>query len=203
MNEKKIIVACKGHDLISIDEIEAFQGNLKRITKQNLEKLKSRIKKSFDVPFFIWERPDGVRKILDGHSRRKALIELREEGWEIPPLPYDLIEAENEKDARQKLLGITSQYGEFEIEELSEWMKDFNEENEIDFRLVNGKEIEFVKIKDEDIKNIKENLKESEIKEYKKVHVLLSMNQDIFFENQNIFKQLKKIEGLEYEQSQN
>lgn len=128
MNDKKIIIACKSYGLISLDEIEAFQGNLKKITKQNLEKLKNRIKKSFDVPFFIWQRPDGVRKILDGHSRRKALIELKSEGWEIPELPYDLIEAENEKDARQKLLGITSQYGEFEIEELSEWMKEFDDE---------------------------------------------------------------------------
>jgi hypothetical protein len=128
MSDKIIKVTCKGADVLPIDSIENFQGNLKKITKQNLEKLKKRIiKDGINVPLFVWRVNDWCR-ILDGHQRLKALLSLRSDGYELPLIPVAYIEAEDEKDARQKLLGITSQYGEFEIEELSEWMKEFDDE---------------------------------------------------------------------------
>lgn len=124
---KEIKVTCKGADVLPIDALENFQGNLKKITKENLNKLKKRIiRDGINVPLFVWRVNDWCR-ILDGHQRLKALQALREEGYIIPLIPVAYIEAENEKDARQKLLGITSQFGEFEIEELNEWMKDFDD----------------------------------------------------------------------------
>lgn len=82
-------------------------------------------------------------------------------------------------------------------------MKDFDDEITNDLRLVNGKEIEIVNIKESDIDKFNEEKKEQELKEYKKVHILLTMNQDVFFEIKNKIFELKKIEGVEYEQSQN
>jgi len=38
---------------------------------------------------------------------------MREEGYDIPLLPVDYIEADSEEDAKRKLLHISSQYGEF------------------------------------------------------------------------------------------
>ena len=124
---KKITVTCRGADTLPIDALEEFQGGLKKITKANLEKLKRRIiKYGMNVPFFVWRVGDWCR-ILDGHQRLKALLSLREDGYDLPLLPVAYIDADNEKDARDKLLGITSQYGEFEIQELSEWMRDLDD----------------------------------------------------------------------------
>ena len=139
---KTIKIECQGADVVEFEELKSFQGNLKKIKRENLDKLKKRITKSFDVPFFVWKKPDGSKNILDGHQRQKAIIELKKEGYEIPPLPVIYVLAENEKQAKEKLLGITSQYGEFDLSELEDWLKDFDSdiveslrftENEISF----------------------------------------------------------------------
>jgi site-specific DNA-methyltransferase (adenine-specific) len=41
---------------------------------------------------------------------------MREEGYDIPLLPVDYIDADSEEDAKRKLLHITSQYGEFTVD---------------------------------------------------------------------------------------
>lgn len=129
MNQKQEIkITCKGADLLPFDSLENFQGNLKKITKQNLDKLKKRIiRDGINVPLFVWRVNDWCR-ILDGHQRLKALQSLREDGYILPMIPVAYIEADDEKDARQKLLGITSQFGEFEIEELNNWMKELDDD---------------------------------------------------------------------------
>ena len=154
--KQEIKITCKGADLLPFDSLENFQGNLKKITKQNLDKLKKRIiRDGINVPLFVWRENDWCR-ILDGHQRLKALQSLREDGYIIPMIPVCYIEAEDEKDARQKLLGITSQFGEFEIEELSEWINDLDDDLKDLVRLSDG-EI-FIK------KEIKENINNEELK---------------------------------------
>jgi hypothetical protein len=155
---KKIEISCKAADLLPIDSLEDFQGKLKKISKKNLDKLKKRIiKDGINVPLFVWRINDWCR-ILDGHQRLKALLSLREDGYELPLIPVAYIEAENEKDARQKLLGITSQFGEFEIEELSEWINEIDKEISDTLRFANSE----IKIKNEDlsIEDFEENKKE-------------------------------------------
>lgn len=171
MSEKIINIQCKGAGTIELDDMQEFQGKLKKITRENLDKLKKRIKKSFDAPIHIWQKPDGERKILDGHQRKKALLELRKEGWTIPPLPFDFIYAENEKDARQKLLGITSQYGEFELEELGEWMAELDADIAGTLRLADIElKIEFDNNKEESTicKSDREKREEIEVDENEK-----------------------------------
>ena len=112
---KEIRVTAHGADILPIDALIEFQGALKTITRANLDKLKrSILKHGFTAPIFVWKGVDY--HILDGHQRLKALIELRQEGYNIPLLPVVYIDADSEEHAKEKLLYITSQYGDFTTE---------------------------------------------------------------------------------------
>ena len=117
LDGKKVIeVKCKGADILPIDRILEFQGELKTLSKSNEKKLRNSILKfGFIAPFFVWD-DKGEWRLLDGHQRLKTLLKMREEGYAIPLLPVDYIEADSEEDAKRKLLHITSQYGEFTVD---------------------------------------------------------------------------------------
>lgn len=136
---QRIEIKCRGADSLPIDTIKDFQGKLKHITRDNLERLKvSILKNGFVAPIFIW-RNEGECLALDGHQRIKALLSMREEGFDIPLLPVAYIEADNEDDARQKLLAITSQYGEFDIDELNSWVSNLDADIAETLRFVDDK----------------------------------------------------------------
>lgn len=131
-----IIIKCKAHQTEPIDRLIEFQGNLKRLTEKNREKLISSIcTKGFIAPLFVWD-DQGEWKLLDGHQRLKTLLWMREKGWDIPMLPVDIIEADDEQDAKKKLLAITSQYGEFDIDGFIEFTSDIEIDDTI--RLTDG-----------------------------------------------------------------
>ena len=133
---KSIRITCQGAATLPIDELVEFQGNLKKLSKKNLEKLKARIlEDGFNVPFFVWDH-DGTFSLLDGHQRMRALTSLKADGYEIPALPVAYIEAADIADARKKLLAISSQYGEFDSAELSEWLDEIGGEIAETLRLV-------------------------------------------------------------------
>lgn len=117
MGGKKVVqIKCKGADTLPIDRIVEFQGELKKLSKENENKLRNSIlKHGFIAPFFVWD-DHGEWKLLDGHQRLKTLLKMRKEGYDIPMLPVDYIEADSEEDAKRKLLHITSQYGEFTVD---------------------------------------------------------------------------------------
>ena len=103
-----------------------------------MEKLKARIlEDGFNVPFFVWD-DKGEYRILDGHQRLRALLSLRQDGYDIPMLPVALIEATDEADARKKLLAISSQYGEFDASELADWLDEVGESVAETLRLVDS-----------------------------------------------------------------
>lgn len=131
-----IRITCKGAGTVPLEQVKGIQGNLKTINRKNLEKLKNRILKSgFNVPYHVWEH-DGQHYLLDGHQRTRALLELQAQGYAVPPLPYDNIEADNLQDAKDKLLAISSQYGEFTMEGLREFTMGM--EVDQDLRLPSG-----------------------------------------------------------------
>ena len=108
---KTIIIACEGKTTLPLDVIEEFQGELKHRTKQDVEKIqKSILEYGFSTPFFIWS-DKGRNYCLDGHGRIKALANLRKQGYDLPMFPVVYIKAENETEAKQKLLLINSHYG--------------------------------------------------------------------------------------------
>jgi hypothetical protein len=116
-----IRITYEARHALPLDEVADFQGDAKTITRGNLDKLKRSIKKhGFFVPLFVW-RKGSTTYIIDGHQRRKALLELRDEGEEVPPIPVEYIDAKSKKDAAEKLLAITSQFGEFDVGFLEAW----------------------------------------------------------------------------------
>jgi len=124
--EKKIKIKCSCSKYVPLKTLKKFQGDLKRITPENLEKLKkSIISNGFIAPFFIWEH-EGENKIIDGHQRLLAIDSLKKEGYLIPDLPIVTIQAQNERQAKKILLLVTSQYGEFEISEIEKWLENID-----------------------------------------------------------------------------
>lgn len=133
---KSIRITCQGSKTIPLEELKGFQGNLKTINRKNLEKLKGRIlKHGFNAPIFVWVH-DGKNNLLDGHQRTRALLELQAQGYDVPPLPCAEIFADSIEEAKDKLLGIASQYGDFTLE----GVRDFTAGIDIDpdLRLTHG-----------------------------------------------------------------
>ena len=134
----KIKVTCDGTDYIDFKTLKPFQGDLKTLSNDNLNKLKnSIIKYGFTAPAFVWQ--SGKSKyILDAHQRMKALDSLFSDGYEIPDIPIVYIQAKNKQITKEKLLHITSQYGEFDREGLDNYILDSGLDlSGLDIRLTN------------------------------------------------------------------
>ena len=195
MAEKKIKIKCRAADLLPFKELQIFQGQLKQLSKQNLEKLKTMIiEKGFCAPLFVWKE-DNNNWVLDGTQRDKALKSLQDDGYEIPLLPVAYIDADNEQDAREKLLAISSQYGTWDIPELEEWTKNIDSEIKEKFRFID-KEVNLY-----EEKNI--NIKNETIIPYQQIHILLSTDIKNIDKFNKLIEEIKTKKWLEYEQSQN
>ena len=117
----EIKITCKGADLLPLDAIEEFQRGLKKRTKKDIDLIIKSIEKyGFSFPFFVWVS-SGHNYCLDGHGRIQALAEMRRRGVSLPLFPVAYIEAEDEAEAKQKLLRMNSQYGQMSIESVMEF----------------------------------------------------------------------------------
>ena len=105
----KISEKLKDLKTAKIDEIKDLQGNLKDLSEKNYAKLKNSIDKyGFIIPFFVWIDENGELWTLDGHQR-KRLITKEFGNVEVP---YIEIEAKTKTEAKEKILLISSQYGQ-------------------------------------------------------------------------------------------
>ena len=126
--KKTIQITCKAAVTVDLADLQPLQGNLKELAVGNFEKLKrSILKHGVSFPFFIWLH-DGVNHVLDGHQRDRVLRRMQEEGYLVPPLPCALVEAKDRKEAAEKILLISSQYGKMTEQSLDEFLS----ENELD-----------------------------------------------------------------------
>lgn len=119
----QIKITCQAGDMMSVDDLSNFQGNLKEIDSESFAKLKqSIIKYGFSFPIFVWGS-----KILDGHQRLAAVKSLLSEGYEIDGrmLPVDHIEADSEQQAAEKLLLINSRYAKMSQSGFDAFISDF------------------------------------------------------------------------------
>ena len=119
-----IPVKCDPHgklDRVPLDQIEEFQGNLKSLGKTEYNKLKQSIaEKGFIVPVFAWRNGSSKWQLLDGHQRLRV---IRKEGWQIDGgIPIVEVVADNERDAKEKLLVIIGRYGRIEGQGLYEFL---------------------------------------------------------------------------------
>ncbi len=138
MNQQ-VVIQCGGQSSLSLDAMQDFQGNLKDLSKESYEKFKKQLLElGFSEPISIWKNKDK-NYILNGHQRVRTLKAMREEGIHIPPeLPVNLVEAKDLKEAKKKVLALTSQYGQITDDGLYEFAEMAGitfEELKTDFRL--------------------------------------------------------------------
>src|SRR5215468_365595 len=126
---KTIAIRCTAAVNLDLANLTPLQGELKELTGANFEKLKQSIlKHGITFPFFVWQSEDK-NYILDGTQRDRVLKRMAEEGYQVPPLPCALIQAKDRKEAAEKILLISSQYGRMTEESLNEFLA----ENDLSF----------------------------------------------------------------------
>ena len=125
-----IVIKAKGSGVVNFESLTPMQGNLKELSEENYRKLHDLIiSKGFDSPIQVWNDAPNLRTmVLDGHQRIRVLHKLKEEGWTIPDIPVDFIQADSYLDAKERLLTKVSVYGEVIEEGLYEFT---NEEGAI------------------------------------------------------------------------
>lgn len=122
--KKTVEIKCKGADALFIDQLEPFQGNLKELSKANYEKLKKEILElGFSEPVSVWPY-NGKFLLFNGHQRVRTLQTMKTEGFDIPKIPVSFVDAKDVKEAKKKILALTSQYGEMTSQGLYEFMND-------------------------------------------------------------------------------
>lgn len=130
--DKVVEITCTGSDFMELDSLSSFQGDLKSLSRVNYNKLKSNLLLyGFSSPIHVWQTK-AKNYILDGHQRTIVLKGLRAEGYQIPPIPIVFIKAKNVKEAKEKILLLSSQYGSLSDDSLSDFMC----EHEIEYGLL-------------------------------------------------------------------
>jgi len=126
MTDKKILIACDTKDVIDWHLIKPLQGNYKKRTPEQIDKLCSLlIKRGVRFPSFITKLADGVWAI-DTHGRLLAFAELEKRGYAIPPIPVVYITAKDKREAKQLLLECDSRYGTANQEGFDEFTSDLD-----------------------------------------------------------------------------
>jgi hypothetical protein len=108
-------------ELLDISELTPLQGNLKKLSDANFNKLRdSLIEKGFQFTVHVWES-GGVTYIIDGHQRVHVLQQLRKSGWDIPPITCAFVKADNYHEAKELILYAISQYGKIDKQGFDEF----------------------------------------------------------------------------------
>lgn len=96
-----------------VEQFVELQRDFKLRNTDSLIKLKDRILEAgFKYSFKAWRDPEGTLHIIDAHQRRAALLELQEDGYLVPPIPYELIQAANKREAVKEIAFINSTFGD-------------------------------------------------------------------------------------------
>jgi ParB-like chromosome segregation protein Spo0J len=107
--------------------LENFQGKLKEIHKEEYDKFKKQIEElGFSEPISVWQHK-GKNYILNGHMRIFVLKGMRVEDYLVPDkIPCNIVEASDWKQAKKKVLALTSQYGTMTRDGLYEFLSEAN-----------------------------------------------------------------------------
>lgn len=123
-NSEGVQIQCEGSRWVTLDELRPLQGELKTLSDEDFKKgVKSLSRYGFTFPFFVWIN-DGKTYVMDGHQRDRILKQLKSDGKKLPPkFPAVAINAKNEKEAREKILLLTSQYGHYTMDSVYEFIE--------------------------------------------------------------------------------
>lgn len=80
--------------------------------KKNMKLQMLIITRGFKYSFKAWKDEDGKLWIIDAHQRKKALYKLRKSGFQIPPIPYELIYAKTKKEAVEEIAAYNSSFAD-------------------------------------------------------------------------------------------
>lgn len=130
---------------IPIKLLDDLQGNFKTLGKKQFENLKGSIEKNgFIQPFFVW-KSGGKNYILDGHQRKKAIIDLYGDNIDVDCLE---IKAEDLKEAKKFCVYYASSYAEFNKESLLEFGDelDFDDLKNFSFPNISFSEDDFLNV---------------------------------------------------------
>jgi ParB-like chromosome segregation protein Spo0J len=124
---KQIRIECKGAIELDLFLLKEFQGDLKTLTTDNFERLRTEIlTDGYSFTVHVWNS-EGQWYILDGHQRVRVLKHLvQKEGYECPPLPCSIVIAKSYKEAKKKLLAAASAYGKVEDLGLGQFISDID-----------------------------------------------------------------------------
>lgn len=122
--KKTIEIRCHAAATLDIAHMQPFQKDLKSLSKVQFDQLKKAILETgFAFPINIWT--DGENSyVLGGHQRLRVLQSLRDEGYDIPPVPVSYIDADSYQQAKVRVLQDVAQYGLIESQGLYEFMDD-------------------------------------------------------------------------------
>ncbi|GHU83523.1 hypothetical protein FACS189468_8690 [Spirochaetia bacterium] len=123
---KTIQISCDTKDTLDWRVIKPLQGNYKKRTPEQVEKLCNLIiKRGIRFPSFITKIGDEVWAI-DTHGRLLAYEELEKRDYIIPPVPVVYINSKSKKEAKQLLLECDSRYGTASQEGFDEFVDDLD-----------------------------------------------------------------------------
>jgi hypothetical protein len=92
--------------------VKIIQGDLKELTRENYQKFKKKLlKDGICRPAVLWKNEKNELCVLDGTQMVRTLEAMENEGFKVPLMPSVLINASDEKAAREILLSLISQYG--------------------------------------------------------------------------------------------
>jgi len=116
---QKIRVNIRGVVNLRLEDLNAFQEDIKILTDERYASLKEEIlEDGFSFSPHVFLDSDGKAWILDGHQRRTCLERMKGEGFEAPIIPCMEVEAENLEHARRLVLAGAAQYGVFQVKQV-------------------------------------------------------------------------------------
>ncbi len=140
---RKVRVECNANMSLELDDMNVFQGELKHLPEENYEKFKTDVLElGISSSFDVWRNPDDAKwYLIDGHQRKTGLTRMRDkEAFEIPLLPCTVVHARDFREAKKKVLALTSQFGVMTKKGLHDFMtaNDFTLDEIDDFTVLPG-----------------------------------------------------------------
>jgi hypothetical protein len=172
-------------EYVSLKELNTFQGELVELSKEGYQSMKDSLTRyGFFMPIFYWTDPvDGLRKVIDGHQRKRV---LEREGWTVKggKFPVVDVEAKSEQEAAEKLLQMRGNHGKVTEQGLYEFLATKG----VDLASIPNPDIPYI-----DINQFTQNYYtdpldlESEDGEEVETHGIHAFNEEAIFEGDNLW----------------